>query len=38
MQGIHFQVLRHKANKRAAEIGATLRDLMDRMGHGTRRR
>ncbi len=35
--GLHFYDLRHAGNTRAAESGATLRELMDRMGHGTTR-
>ncbi len=33
----HFHDLRHTGNTWAAETGATLRDLMDRMGHSTTR-
>ncbi len=35
--GIHFHDLRYTGNTWAAETGATLRDLMDRMGHATTR-
>ncbi|WP_307831290.1 tyrosine-type recombinase/integrase [Nucisporomicrobium flavum] len=35
--GLHFHDLRHTGNTWAAETGATLRDLMDRMGHSTTR-
>jgi integrase len=35
--GLHFHDLRHTGNTWAAETGATLRDLMDRMGHATTR-
>lgn len=35
--GLHFHDLRHTGNTWAAESGATLRDLMDRMGHSTTR-
>jgi integrase len=31
--GLHFRYLRHTGNSLAAETGASLRDLMDRMGH-----
>jgi integrase len=34
---LHFHDLRHTGNTWAAESGATLRDLMDRMGHSTTR-
>jgi integrase len=37
VRGIHFHDLRHTGNTWAAETGATLRDLMDRMGHATTR-
>ncbi|MEU4821223.1 tyrosine-type recombinase/integrase [Actinomadura sp. NPDC023710] len=30
---LHFHDLRHTGNTFAAESGATLRDLMERMGH-----
>jgi integrase len=33
MPGLHFHDLRHTGNMFAAETGATLRDLMARMGH-----
>ena len=32
---IHFHDLRHTGNHLTAEAGATLRELMDRMGHST---
>jgi integrase len=35
--GLHFHDLRHTGNTWAAKTGATLRDLMDRMGHSTTR-
>ena len=35
--GLHFHDLRHTANTWAAETGATLRDLTDRMGRTTTR-
>jgi integrase len=34
---IHFHDLRHTGNQFAADAGATLRELMDRMGHSTTR-
>lgn len=34
---IHFHDLRHTGNQFAADTGATLRELMDRMGHATAR-
>lgn len=34
---IHFHDLRHTGNQFAADTGATLRELMDRMGHSTAR-
>lgn len=33
MPGLHFHDLRHTGNTLAAQNGASLRDLMDRMGH-----
>ena len=35
--GRHFHDLRHPGNDLAAGTGATLRELMDRMGHSTAR-
>jgi integrase len=35
--GLHFHDLRHTGNTWAADTGATLRELMDRMGHATTR-
>ena len=35
MVALHVHDLRHTGNTWAAETGATLRDLMDRMGHAT---
>ncbi|GAA1366276.1 tyrosine-type recombinase/integrase [Catellatospora chokoriensis] len=35
VMGLHFHDLRHTGNTWAAESGATLRDLMDRMGHAS---
>ena len=35
--GIHFHDLRHTGNTLAAEAGASLRELMDRMGHSSTR-
>jgi integrase len=37
MTGIHFHDLRHAGNTLAGEAGASLRELMDRMGHSTTR-
>jgi integrase len=37
LTGIHFHDLRHTGNTLAGEAGATLRELMDRMGHSTTR-
>jgi integrase len=37
LPGLHFHDLRHAGNMLAAETGATLRELMDRMGHSTTR-
>ncbi len=34
---MHFHDLRHTGNTWAAEAGATLRELMDRMGHASTR-
>src|SRR5215469_5352994 len=34
---IHFHDLRHTGNQFAADAGATLRELMDRMRHSTAR-
>jgi len=34
---IHFHDLRHTGNQLAADAGASLRELMDRMGHSTTR-
>ncbi|GLZ14168.1 hypothetical protein Acsp04_44030 [Actinomadura sp. NBRC 104425] len=31
--GLHFHDLRHTGNMLAAETGASLRDLMERIGH-----
>lgn len=35
LEHIHFHDLRHAGNTLAAETGASLRDLMNRMGHST---
>ena len=35
--GIHFHDLRHAGNSLTADAGASLRELMDRMGHSTAR-
>ena len=37
LPGLHFHDLRHTGNMLAAATGATLRELMDRMGHSTTR-
>lgn len=37
MDGIHFQDLRHAGNHLVAEAGASLRELMGRMGHTSSR-
>ena len=37
LTGLHFHDLRHSGNVMAASAGATLRDLMDRMGHSSPR-
>ena len=37
LSGFHFHDLRHTGNVLAGEAGATLRELMDRMGHATTR-
>lgn len=37
LTGIHFHDLRHTGNTLAGEAGASLRELMDRMGHSTTR-
>jgi integrase len=37
LHGFHFHDLRHTGNLLAGEAGATLRELMDRMGHGSTR-
>jgi integrase len=34
---VHFHDLRHSGNQLAADAGASLRKLMDRMGHSTTR-
>ncbi|WP_165966308.1 tyrosine-type recombinase/integrase [Actinomadura sp. 7K534] len=33
LRNLHFHDLRHTGNTLAAQSGASLRDLMDRMGH-----
>jgi site-specific recombinase XerD len=35
--GVHVHDLRHPGNKRAAEAGASLAELMSRMGHASTR-
>jgi integrase len=37
LEGFHFHDLRHTGNTLAGEAGATLRELMDRMGHASTR-
>jgi len=37
LPGIHFHDLRHTGNAFTAATGATLRELMDRMGHSSTR-
>ncbi|MEU4572188.1 tyrosine-type recombinase/integrase [Nonomuraea sp. NPDC023979] len=37
LSGFHFHDLRHTGNTFAAQSGATLRDLMTRMGHSSTR-
>jgi hypothetical protein len=37
LTGTHFHDLRHTGNMLASEAGATLRELMDRMGHSSTR-
>ena len=37
LKGVHFHDLRHAGNNLAATTGATLRELMARMGHSTTR-
>jgi len=37
VKGVHFHDLRHAGNNLAASTGATLRELMARMGHSTTR-
>ena len=37
LTGVHFHDLRHTGNTLAGEAGATLRELMDRMGHASTR-
>jgi len=37
LPAIHFHDLRHTGNQFAADDGANLRELMDRMGHSTTR-
>jgi Phage integrase family len=35
LPSVHFHDLRHSGNQLAADAGASLRELMDRMGHST---
>jgi integrase len=37
LSGLHFHDLRHSGNTLAASAGASLRELMDRMGHDSER-
>jgi len=37
LTGLHFHDLRHTGNTLAGDAGASLRELMDRMGHSTTR-
>ena len=37
LPGIYFHDLRHAANTLTADAGASLRELMDRMGHSSTR-
>ncbi len=37
LSGVHFHDLRHTGNTLASRTGATLKDLMGRMGHGSTR-
>lgn len=37
LPGIHFHDLRHAGNVLTADAGASLRELMDRMGHSSTR-
>ena len=37
MEGVHFHDLRHTGNTLMAQFGATLSDLMNRMGHASTR-
>jgi integrase len=37
LREVHFHDLRHTGSMLAAEAGATLRELMDRMGHSSTR-
>jgi integrase len=37
LPAVHFHDLRHTGNTLAASAGATLRELMDRMGHDSQR-
>jgi integrase len=37
LSGFHFHDLRHTGNKFVSQSGATLRELMNRMGHSTTR-
>jgi integrase len=37
LEAIHFHDLRHTGNNLTAEAGASLRELMERMGHSSTR-
>jgi integrase len=37
LTGVHFHDLRHTGNMLAADAGASVRELMDRMGHDSQR-
>lgn len=37
LEGVHFHDLRHTGNTLTAHAGANLRELMERMGHGSTR-
>jgi integrase len=37
LPGVHFHDLRHAGNTLTADAGASLRELMDRMGHSSTR-
>jgi integrase len=37
LEGVHFHDLRHTGNQLSADAGASLRELMERMGHDSMR-